>query len=144
MRSLVDGHAVPPDESRDMVDVAVPKPCLEQIAHGSFALATDQCVDPGVGRQQFVPVERDFGPAENDADFRAYRLKCIDQFEGRRAVPQVDRKGNDIGIPFEEQGEDTFLGLVRGEFPDFKTTGEVGAVGRQVGERQARVYVLAV
>jgi hypothetical protein len=71
-------------------------------------------------------------------------VECIHQGESFAAVPDVYRKGDDLGTFFHQSGKDIFARFVNSEFADQDFTALIPAVCRKVGKSEARMDKFAM
>ena len=82
--------------------------------------------------------------ADDDAQLWPHHRQGSDKLQGRRAIPDVDGEGDDIGLRRQEGGKDLLLRLVDGKLAD-SYLAAIAVAGRcQAREGEAGVDVFAV
>ena len=122
----------------------LPRPGSEEGGKGFLSFATNQGADAGMFLEQLSTFPGEFRTADDDAQLWPHHRQGIDELQGRRAIPDVDGEGDDIGLRRQEGGEDLLLRLVDGELADPHFAAVAAAGRRQAGEGEAGVDVFAV
>jgi hypothetical protein len=94
--------------------------------------------------EQILTLPCQLRAADDDTQLWPHHGESIDQLQGRLPIPDIDGKGDDVGLGGEEGGEDLFLRLMDGELADPHFAAVADAGRGQAGEGETGVDVFAV